>query len=406
MVTAGVLLVSTLLGGLLPLVRQPEPEARATLLLADPVLLTAGTEGESDGRAYVRSQVFVAQLPLVAVLTTEAADAEHPEADLDLRQVEEGLRVGLAAGESGLVFRMRHPDADVARYAAGAAAYSYQRVRRAGLRARAAATVSRLDAVERALRAEPPGTRRDDARELVARERATALVQRTQPQLGIVAEVPAELEERDVRRPVALGSGLLAGLVPALALGHGLQVRAARRADRGRGAPAPPLGRHAVGAQPDAVRLLGHLLPRGASGAPTVVAVLALARGGQTEQVTQALASGASAAGASVLVQEPVAGRRRQRQGKAGSADLVLLRVRHPRSRAALEVLPQASGAVVVTRDDATLWRIREELALLGLPVLMELRVRRRGLREGLPFMPSRRRVRQTLRRPLPVVPQ
>lgn len=395
-VSAAVLLATAALSAVLPMARQQDPEARATLLLREPAVAEVG--GDTDGRAYVRAQASVARLPLIAVLTTYATDAVHPAAGIDLGEVQQGLRVGLAPGETGLVFRVRHADPEVAQYAADAAAYSYQRVRRARLRAEAAAAVARLDAVDRSLRALPPGRDTERAREDVARQRAAALVQRTEPDLGIVANVPAELDDTRVRRPVAVASGLLAGLVPALLLGHLLQVRTAGRNARGLAAGTRRLGTLRIG-RGASYDVAAALLPGGA-GRTAVVAVVATDPTPRCAAAARELAEAARALGRRVQVSDAgtAAG------AGAPDADLVLVPVTGTFARGrALEGLLRAETAVVVTpagtRRTAALAVAQEQLAAVQLPVLVELVVGRRWPL-STPRRPGRR---SPLRRPLPV---
>lgn len=370
-VTAAVLLATTALGGLLPLARPQEPVARATLLLVEPATGPGGT----DGRAYVRAQASVARLPLVSVLTAFATDAVHPGAGVDLRVIEQGLRVSLADGETGLVFRMRHPDPQVASYAADAAAFSYQRVRRARLRAEATATITRLDAVDRSLLALPADLRREQARAAVAAQRAGALVQQANPDVGIVAEVPAELDDGGVRRPLSLASGLLAGLVPALALGHRLQVRSSRRAALGVPTPASRLGAVRVGRGADLnYDVLASLLPP-----RSTVAVVSADSGPVFEQVMTELRRAAAAGGRRVLLTDPVS----PRHTDASHEDLVLLAVAGVLGRGeALAAVRTADAALVVTSEGRhrlqAMWGAQQLLATIAVPVLAEVVVRRR----------------------------
>lgn len=288
LVTAALVLGCGAIGGLQPVLHQREPVAEAVLLLSES---TAG-QGDVDSRAFVRSQAAVARLPLATALTAAATDAVHPDAGIDVAAVERGLRVSLAPGETGLVFRMRHRDAEVATYAADAAAYSYQRLRRAQLRAEATATLRRLDALARSLSALPAGVARESAQDALARQRAVAQVQEVEPDLGVVAAVPAELDARRARLPLSVAAGLLAGLVPALVTGHALRTRdlalaAAARGSRVRAMHRLELGgRRAVPSQVVAQTIddLAHgtrtvaLLWRGGGAPPHQLATAGLSR--------------------------------------------------------------------------------------------------------------------------------
>lgn len=346
LVTASILLGCAGAGGLQPVMHEREPVAEAVVLLSESV----SGQGDVDGRAFVRAQAAVARLPLAGYLTAAATDAVHPDAQVGPEAVERRLRVSLAPGETGLVFRMRHRDPDVATYAADAAAYSYQRLRRAQLRAEATADLRRLDALRRSLSALPAGLARETAREALARQRAAALVQQVEPDLGVVAVVPAELESRRARGPLSVAAGLLAGLVPALVVGHALRTRDLTRA----------------GAVPGTGQAAPHRLDLGGPrGAPLDVAAEVLtdaARGATTAAVVWRGSSAVPARLAGAVTRQHVR----------------LVPVARDRS-AALTALQGAEVAVAVLRrgrhelgDSA---QIRELLRDAGVPLVLELRL-------------------------------
>lgn len=346
LVTAAIVLGCAGIGVLQPVLHQREPVAEAVVLLSE----APTDQGDVDSRAFVRSQAAVARLPLATNLTAAATDAVQPDAEVDAAVIERGLRVSLAPGETGLVFRMRHSDPDVATYAADAAAYSYQRLRRAHLRAEAAAAVRRLDALSGSLAVLPAGLARESAREALARQRAVALVQQVEPDLGVVAVVPAELESRHARAALSGAAGLLAGLVPALVVGHALRTRDLTLASPIRGTAERAAHRLDLGGrQPVPLDVVTEVLGDTARGAATVAV---LWRGSST--VPAQLATTAR--------QPPV----------------LLVPLTRDRS-AALASLQSADAAVAVLRrgrhelgDSA---QLRELLHVADVPLVLELRL-------------------------------
>ena len=213
--TLGLLLLAAVLGLLTPVLDLPCRWRRRRCSCASPSGPTSATS--TVARSCASRQRWPPCRPSCDRVH-EVVAAAHPGT---LRsEIADGYRVALASGETGLVLRVRHPDEAVARTAVRAAADAFVSLRRDRLRRAAAQDVARLDALDRALLALPPASsasRRATRSRTAGRHRRRSL----EPDVGVVAAVPVDLDDRGIAGPaVSAAAGLAAAVVPALLLGH------------------------------------------------------------------------------------------------------------------------------------------------------------------------------------------
>lgn len=224
--TALLLLLGGLLGLLLPGLRQGDPVATVVVLLS-PQAVATGTD-VSPGQV-TSEQADLASLSSVRLAAATAAQAQDPQGNLDVQQLRRRLVVTVPTGTQTLAITFRAPKVAAARAGAEAAAAAYVRIRSTQVVQQASRTLRDLDRLERALPTGPVDALAQ-ARADLAQRRAAAVLAQTLPdsEVGTVLPVSTSHELPSGRGRGAL-AGLIAGLFPALVVGHRAESSRARQ---------------------------------------------------------------------------------------------------------------------------------------------------------------------------------
>lgn len=215
--TVAVLGSGLAVGLCVPALAQKDPVATAAVLVQP-----HPAQASSDTRRLLAAQATLARLPIVAQRTA----ARLP--GYDVRQVEDRLRVVVEHKTSTLEFAFQATDPVTAGRGAAAAADAFLEFRRQQVQDQAETALRLVASAQAELAATVPSSRTRALQRELATVRATALVESAAPEPHMRVTGSPEIDDARISPVRAAAAGLLAGVFPALLLGH-RAVRAPRR---------------------------------------------------------------------------------------------------------------------------------------------------------------------------------